>query len=131
MTSGAAGAAGSLMMTQDAIVLDRRRLRDLTEGNEEFERELLETFAASARSLLADLRASLVARHAAGVARDAHALKGVCLNVGAISMAKCSGELEVAARGGTVDPIEVVLEQLRSEEQALWAELVALERRAR
>jgi HPt (histidine-containing phosphotransfer) domain-containing protein len=125
MTLRSAGAAESIMMTKDAIVLDRLRLRELTDGDAEFERELLETFADSARSLLADLRASLMARNAAAVATDAHALKGVCLNIGAISMARCAAELEEAARAGVADPADVALEQLRSEERALWAELAA------
>jgi HPt (histidine-containing phosphotransfer) domain-containing protein len=123
MTSRAASAAESLRLTKDAVALDRQRLRDLTDGDVEFERELLETFVASVRVLLGDLRASLMARNPTSIAKDAHALKGVCLNVGATSMAKCAAELETAARAGKVDPIDVTLEQLRNEEQALWAEL--------
>lgn len=123
MTSRAAAAAESLILTKDAVVLDRQRLRDLTDGDAEFERELLETFVASVRVLLGDLRASLMARDPASVAKAAHALKGVSLNVGATSMAKCAAELETSARVSKVDPIDVTLEQLRNEEQALWAEL--------
>jgi HPt (histidine-containing phosphotransfer) domain-containing protein len=123
MTSRAASAAESLMMTKDAVVLDRLRLRDLTDGDAEFERELLETFVASARVLLAELRAGLMARNTASVAKDAHALKGVSLNVGATSLAKCAADLDMAARAGNLEPIDLALEQLRSEEQALWAEL--------
>ena len=123
MTSRAASAAESLMMNKDAVVLDRLRLRDLTDGDAEFERELLETFVASARVLLAELRAGLMARNAAAVAKGAHTLKGVSLNVGATSLARCAADLEMAARAGNLEPIGLVLEQLRSEEQALWAEL--------
>jgi HPt (histidine-containing phosphotransfer) domain-containing protein len=123
MTSRAASAAESLMMTKDAVVLDRLRLRDLTDGDAEFERELLETFVASARVLLAEVRAGLMARNAAAIAKEAHALKGMSLNVGATSLAKCAAELEIAARAGKIEPIELTLEQLRSEERALWAEL--------
>lgn len=125
MTSRAAAAAESLVMTKDAVVLDRLRLRDLTDGDAEFERELLETFVASARVLMAEVRAGLMARDAAGVAKDAHALKGVSLNVGATSLAKFASELEIAARTGIVEPIDATLEQMRSEEQALWAELAS------
>jgi HPt (histidine-containing phosphotransfer) domain-containing protein len=123
MTSCAASVAESLTMTRDAVVLDRLRLRDLTDGDAEFERELLETFVASARVLLAELRAGLMARNTAAVAKDAHSLKGVSLNVGATSLAKCAAEIEMAARAGKIEPIDVTLEQLRSEEQALWVEL--------
>src|SRR5687768_10587816 len=118
MTSGAASAAESLMTTKDAVVIDRLRLRDLTDGDTEFERELLEAFVASARVLMAELRAGLMARNAAAIAKEAHALKGVSLNVGATSLAKFAAEIDMAARAGKVDPIDVTLEQLRSEEQA-------------
>jgi HPt (histidine-containing phosphotransfer) domain-containing protein len=123
MTACAASTAELLTMTRDAVILDRLRLRDLTDGDAEFERELLETFVASARVLLAELRAGLMARNAAAVAKDAHSLKGVSLNVGATSLAKCAAEIEMAARAGNIEPIDVTLEQLRSEERALWAEL--------
>lgn len=123
MTSRASASAESLVITRDAVVLDRLRLRDLTEGDAEFERDLLETFVASARELMADVRAGLMARDTASVAKDAHALKGVSLNVGATSLAKFAAELEMTARGGSVGPIEIALEQLRNEEQALWLEL--------
>ena len=123
MTSRAAAAAESLTLTKDAVVLDRQPLRDHTPGDAELERELLETFVASARVLLAELRAGLMARNAAAVAKDAHALKGVSLNVGATSMAKCAAEIDMAARVGKLDPLDLTLEQLRTEEQALWAEL--------
>jgi HPt (histidine-containing phosphotransfer) domain-containing protein len=123
MTSRAAAAAESLVVTKDAVVLDRLRLRDLTDGDADFERELLETFVASARVLMAELRAGLMTRNAAAVAKDAHSLKGVSLNVGATSLAKFAAELDLAARAGNIEPIDLTLEQLRSEEQALWAEL--------
>ena len=123
MTARAATAAESLMLIRDAVVLDRLRLRDLTDGDAEFERELLETFVSSARALMAELRAGLMARNAMAVAKQAHTLKGMSLNVGANSLAKFAAELEAAGRAGNVDPIDVALEQLRSEERALWAEL--------
>jgi HPt (histidine-containing phosphotransfer) domain-containing protein len=123
MTSRAAAAAELLVMTKDAVVLDRLRLRELTDGDADFERELLETFVASARVLMAELRAGLMARNAAALAKDAHSLKGVSLNVGATSLAKLAAELEMAARTGKLESIDVTLERLRSEEQALWVEL--------
>lgn len=123
MTSRAGSAAESLDTTRDPVVLDRQRLRNLTDGDAEFERELIETFVASARELLASLRSGLMARNAAAVAKDSHALKGMSLNVGATSMAKWAAGLEMAARAGKIEALDLVLEQLRSEEHALWTEL--------
>lgn len=52
MTSRAAVTASSFIMTKDAVVLDRPRLRDLTGGDAEFERELLGTYIASVKIML-------------------------------------------------------------------------------
>jgi HPt (histidine-containing phosphotransfer) domain-containing protein len=107
-------------------VLDRKRLRDLTDGDAEFERELIDTYKDSARNILIQLRANLSAGNALGVAREAHALKGASLNVGASSMARCAAEIETAARAGDARRASEKLDDLRGEEQALWAELEQL-----
>lgn len=123
MTSCAALAAEPFIATKDLVVFDRQRLRELTDGDTEFERELIDTYLTSVRAMLGDLRANLLARNAAAVAKEAHALKGASFNVGAISMAKYAAELEMSARTGNVDPIDAAFEGLRVEEQALWSAL--------
>ena len=123
MSSLTAFAVDYLPRTKDRIVLDRGHLHSMTDGDVEFERELVDTYIASARSLLGAIRSYLLARDAEAVAREAHGLKGASLNFGARSMAKCAMELETSARSGNLPKLDEALEQLRVEEQALWTEL--------
>ena len=104
-------------------MLDREHLRELTDGDAEFERELLGCYKDSARNILADLRASLSAGDPAGIAREAHALKGASLSIGATSMAQCAAEIEIAARAGDARRAS---EKLDDEERALWMALDVL-----
>lgn len=104
-------------------VFDRKRLRELTEGDAEFERQLIDAYKESASSILAQLRANFAAGNTEGIARDAHGLRGASLNVGASSMARCAADIEAAARAGDAVPANERLEQLAMEEQALWLEL--------
>ena len=104
-------------------MLDREHLRELTDGDAEFERELLGCYKNSARNILAELRANLSAGDPAGIAREAHALKGASLSVGAMSMAQCAAEIETAARAGDVRRAS---EKLDDEERALWVVLEQL-----
>jgi HPt (histidine-containing phosphotransfer) domain-containing protein len=104
-------------------VLDRDQLLDVTGGDVEFERELLMTFRASAANILAQLQASLAAGHLTQIARDAHALRGASVNVGAKALGECAGEIEVAARVGDLARARNQLGQLQLAAVALWAEL--------
>jgi len=106
-----------------APVLDRQHLLDVTEGDGAFEQELLSTFRSSARSILARLRTALSAGELSQVIREAHALKGACLNVGATALGDCASAIEKAARGGDLTLVHDQARQLDAHEAALWAEL--------
>lgn len=104
-------------------VLDRNQLLELTDGDEQFEHELLDTYRASVTNILARLRASLAAGELTQVMREAHALKGASLNVGALAMGRCAGTIEEAARTGDLARVSHAATQLDAEEAALRAEL--------
>jgi len=106
-------------------VLDRNHLRALTEGDRDFERELIDAYRQSATDILKLLRVHVAAGDFDGVGREAHALRGASLNVGATSVAKCCAEIEAAARAGDTH-IAARLAELETEERALWAELAQL-----
>src|SRR5262245_22145299 len=108
---------------QEAQMFDRNHLREVTDGDAEFERELLDAYQSSAKQILSELRANLTTRDSAGIVRGAHALKGASLSVGAVSLAKCASEMETAARCGDVSKASAWLDDLLVEEQALWVEL--------
>ena len=105
------------------VVFDRERLRELTDGDAEFEQELIETFKDSAQTILVQLRAHLVDGDAGGIGRQAHALKGASVNIGADAISKCAAEIESAARAGDVGAAREMLDDLVAAERALWREL--------
>lgn len=104
-------------------VLDRNHLLELTEGDAEFEHELLGTFRASVVTILTRLKAGLSAGDLTKVMREAHALRGASLNIGATAMGQCAGAIEAAARGGDAALVDQAARPLDAELAALWAEL--------
>lgn len=106
-----------------ASVLDRNHLLEMTDGDKEFEHELLSTFRASAKGTLARLRVALSSGELTQVSREAHLLKGASLNVGATALGECAGAIEKAARAGDLASAREAARQLDAQETALWAEL--------
>lgn len=104
-------------------VLDREHLLEMTDGDMEFEHELLATYRASARNILARLKTALNSGSSTQIMREAHALKGASFNVGATAMGKCAGAIEEAARAGNVALATENARQLDTEAAALWAAL--------
>lgn len=106
-----------------APVLDRKQLLEMTDGDLEFERDLLDAYRVSAQGTLGRLRAALSAAELAQVIREAHALKGASLNVGATALGKCAGAIEKAARADDLTLARQEARELDAHEAALWAEL--------
>lgn len=107
----------------NAPLLDRNFLLEVTDGDVAFERELLGTYRASAENTLARLRAALTAAELSQITREAHALKGACLNVGATALAQVASGIENAARAGDLTLARQAAGQLDDQAAALWAEL--------
>lgn len=106
-----------------APVLDRRQLLEVTDGDVEFEQELLGTYRASATGTLGRLRTALSAGELPQVICEAHALKGASLNVGAFALGECAGAIEKAARAGDLALARHEARELDAHQAALWAEL--------
>ena len=106
-----------------APVLDRKQLLEVTDGDAQFEQELLGTYRASATGTLGRLRTALAAGELTQVIREAHALKGASLNVGASALGECAGAIERAARAGNLTLARQEARELDGHEAALWAEL--------
>ena len=104
-------------------VLDRDHLLEMTGGDDIFEHELMSAYRASAADIMDRLKAALSKADVTQVMREAHALKGASLNVGARAMAQCAGAIEDAARGGDLAQAEQAARPLDAEHAALWAEL--------
>lgn len=106
-----------------APVLDRNQLLEVTDGDAAFEQELLGAYRASATGTLGRLRTALVAGELTPVIREAHALKGASLNVGASALGECAGAIERAARAGDLTLARHEAREIDAHEAALWAEL--------
>ena len=92
-----------------AETLDRTTLAELLEmvgDDPEFVAELVDTYLADARDLLAEMGTAADSGDAEAMLRPAHTLKGNSLNLGATRLAEISRGLEEQARRGSLDGAE-------------------------
>jgi signal transduction histidine kinase/DNA-binding response OmpR family regulator/putative methionine-R-sulfoxide reductase with GAF domain len=93
--------------TPGGSTLDRGAIEQLAERiGGEFVTELITTFIADGRTLLAALRGSLASGDVDAFRRAAHSLKSNGETLGATAMAALARELEAAARAGRLDGAE-------------------------
>jgi len=78
--------------------LNLSRLNEITDGDSEFTRELIETFVTMSAEQVAELALALDKDDRAGLARAAHKLKGACANIYAPAMRDLSYRLEAEAK---------------------------------
>jgi two-component system, sensor histidine kinase and response regulator len=74
--------------------IDLARLNEITGGDPEFARELVDTFVASGEAQLREIQAAIEDADLEGLARAAHKLKGACANVHAEEMRLLVSRLE-------------------------------------
>ncbi len=95
-------------------VIDRDRLASISDGEREFEVELLDAYIEDARDCLAGIEVALAANNWSTVAAVAHQLKGASGNVGALRMLELCVQLELEARNccrnGTIELLHRALE---------------------
>ena len=97
-------------------------------GGPSFVRDLVSLFVSGGQSTLARLRALIAANDHAVLRKEAHALKGSALNLGAVRCARAAQELEQAASANDAARWTPLLTALESE---LGEASAALERIAR
>lgn len=83
--------------------VDLANLRSMTEGDAEMEKELFEQFNISFQSGISSLEESMQKNNTEAWRREAHALKGIALNLGAEKL----GELCKAAQEQFADSVAV------------------------
>jgi CheY-like chemotaxis protein len=103
--------------------VDMAALRDLTGGDQEFERELVETFVASGDQCLAEILSALRISDYDTIGKRAHALKGASANIQAAGLAAAASSLESAARANLTGEIDGLVQELTVKLQAVNAEL--------
>ena len=106
-----------------AKAVDLDALRELTGGDVEFERELVDTFISSGDRCLAEIVAALDTRDLETIGKRAHALKGASANIHAHTLSAAASNLENAARANAVQEIDGLVSQLKEKLRAVNAQL--------
>ena len=103
--------------------VDISALHELTGGDAEFERELIDTFVSSGDQCLAEILAALRSGDFATIGKRAHALKGASANIHAAGLAAAASSLESAVRAQTLGKIGGLVETLTEKLKLVNAEL--------
>jgi HPt (histidine-containing phosphotransfer) domain-containing protein len=98
-------------------------LRELTGGDSEFERELVDTFISSGDQCLAEIVTALRTRDVETIGRRAHALKGASANMHAHTLSAAASNLETAARANSITELDGLVRQLEERLRAVNAQL--------
>jgi two-component system sensor histidine kinase/response regulator len=96
-------------------------------GKPELYRRLLDKFAASQADFASRLRAALAAGELQGAEREAHSLKGLAGNLGAVDLATQAAALESAIKDARHDELAAQLQELEQCLAALLAAIAALQ----
>jgi histidine phosphotransfer protein HptB len=111
-SSGEASAPAS-KSAPAAAVMDRAVVERLTATmGGAFVKELIDTFLADARELIATLERALGESDLDAFRRAAHSLKSTSESLGAVGLAALARELEATARTGTLEGLETRIAQL-------------------
>jgi two-component system, sensor histidine kinase and response regulator len=106
--------------------VDLTALHELTGGDADFERELIETFVASGDKCLADIVDALRANDYDTVGKRAHTLKGASANIHAHRLSIAASHLENAARAKSLREIDGLVRELKENLRAVNAQLRAV-----
>jgi CheY-like chemotaxis protein len=106
--------------------VDLTALHELTGGDADFERELIETFVASGDKCLADIVEALRADDYDTVGKRAHTLKGASANIHAHRLSVAASQLENAARAKSLREIDGLVRELKENLRAVNAQLRAV-----
>jgi len=99
-------------------------LHELTGGDADFERELVETFITSGDQCLSEIVTALKTQDFDTIGKRAHALKGASANIHAGGLAAAASSLEKAARRSAVGEIDGLVQELTEKLQAVNAQLL-------
>jgi two-component system sensor histidine kinase/response regulator len=103
--------------------VDLKALRELTGGDADFERELIETFVASGDKCLADIVEAMRASDYETIGKRAHTLKGASANIHAHRLSAAASNLESAARANSLREIDGLVRELKETLRAVNAQL--------
>jgi CheY-like chemotaxis protein/HPt (histidine-containing phosphotransfer) domain-containing protein len=126
ITGGVAVPPGAPAVENGNAPAVRHRLDELrAEVGGEVLASLVEMFLADAMSRIEKLHRELAEQDAFGVHETAHALKGSCLNLGAVHLARLCSEIEDLGEEGRLAEVPALLAQVDTEYESVRAELEA------
>jgi PAS domain S-box-containing protein len=109
------------------IILDAAALQSLRDlGGVEFLAEVIDAFLADAPSLITSLRSSLERHDTEELRRAAHTLKSNGLTLGAAAFAELCRTVERLTKGGRLDGVSELVDQIDQEYQSLQEALASL-----
>jgi two-component system sensor histidine kinase/response regulator len=115
---------GRYLKADDAPAeVDLEALREITGGDADFERELVDTFVQSGDQCLAEIVAALKIRDWDTIGKRAHSLKGASANMHAHTLSAAAATLENAARKNLVQEIDGLVDQVRERLHAVNEQL--------
>jgi PAS domain S-box-containing protein len=103
--------------------IDLNALHELTGGDAEFERDLLDTFITSGDQCLADIVSALQVSDFDTIGKRAHALKGASANIHAHTLSAAASKVETAARTNAAGEIAALVRQLQERLRAVNEQL--------
>ncbi len=103
--------------------IDLNALHELTGGDAEFERDLVDTFIASGDQCLADIVTALKVSDFDTIGKRAHALKGASANIHAHILSAAASKVETAARANAAGEIGALVRQLQERLRAVNEQL--------
>jgi len=99
---------------QQIVRFDSHRLRDVSDGDQEFEKELIEIYKGSCDEKIPLLEKALKEEHKENSILYSHDLKGASSNIGAEQVRAVSARLEKLAREECFKEALAVLPQLKT-----------------
>ncbi len=121
-TDGSEGLESDLVKRKQVnLAIDWEHLHQISDGNAEFERELLQIFVEDTHDHLKEAQAALLKGDYDAVSREAHHFKGASANVGLIEMQAIAGKLETDAHAKQLSEAAVMLAELTDSLQDVQA----------
>lgn len=106
------GQATELTEALPTTLIDWSYLHELSDGNEAFELELLQTLIESLPSHLNTLRQSIQTQNFGAIEHEAHYIKGSTTSIGSAALQKVAEQLELQARQQYSENMDGLLNQL-------------------
>jgi CheY-like chemotaxis protein len=125
---GGAPARGDAALRADdrAAVIDRSALREISDGDEALELEILSQFRHANAQDVSALERALAARSLVQVTQAAHRIKGAARSVGAMALADICARVEEAGRAGDAAAVAANEEEFRREARRLEEHLASI-----